>query len=128
MDDAKRTYHRLKLQARRRMRKEKRHVEDITVLADDSLDKHFFKRINRLYEVRRFVVAWTLLLMFIGFGAIWQVRGLDGFYLKLAPVSGGIYREGIIGSYTTANPLFAVSSADVAVAKLVFSGLFKIKL
>lgn len=126
MDDAKRTYHRLKLQARRRMRKEKRHVEDITVQADDSLDKHFFKRINRLYEVRRFVVAWTLLLMFIGFGAIWQVRGLDSFYLKLAPVSGGVYREGIIGSYTTANPLFAVSSADVAVAKLVFSGLFKI--
>jgi len=108
------------------MRKEKRHVEDISVLADDSLDKHFFKRFNRLYGVRRFVVSWTLLLIFIGFGAIWQVRGLDGFYLKLAPASGGVYREGIIGSYTTANPLFAVSSADVAVAKLVFSGLFKI--
>jgi len=126
VDDARRTYHRLRLKARRRVRKEKRHVEDITVLADDSLDKHFFKRINRLYEVRRFVASWTLLLLFIGFGAIWQVRGLDSFYLKLAPVSGGIYREGIIGSYTTANPLFAVSSADVAVAKLVFSGLFKI--
>lgn len=126
MDDARRTYHRLRLKARRRVRKEKRHVEDITESADDSLDKHFFKRINRLYEVRRFVTTWTLLLMFIGFGAIWQVRGLDSFYLKLAPVSGGVYREGIIGSYTTANPLFAVSSADVAVTKLVFSGLFKI--
>ena len=126
MDDARRTYHRLRLKARRRVRKEKRYVEDITVLADNSLDKHFFKRINRLNEVRRFVLSWTLLLMFIGFGAIWQVRGLDSFYLKLAPVSGGVYREGIIGSYTTANPLFAVSSADVAVSKLVFSGLFKI--
>lgn len=126
MDDAKRTYHRLKLRARRRIRKQKRQVEDITVLADDSLDKHFFKRFGRLYNVRRFVSAWTVLLLFIGFGAVWQVRGLDGYYLELAPVSGGTYREGMIGTFTTSNPLFAVASADIAVSKLVFNGLFRL--
>jgi hypothetical protein len=107
VDDAKRTYHRLKMNARRRLRKQKRQVESITEQADSSLEKHFFKRFARLYDVRRFVISWTLLLLFIGLGAIWQVRGLDSFYLELAPVSGGIYREGIIGGYTTANPLCA---------------------
>ncbi len=126
MNDAKRTYHRLKLRARRRVRRQKRQVEDITVLADNSLDKHFFRRLGRLYQVRRFVLSWTLLMMFIGFGAIWQVRGLDRFYMKLAPASGGIYREGLLGAFTTSNPLFAVSPADVSVSRLVFSGLFRL--
>lgn len=98
----------------------------MTEQADDSLNKHFFKRFGRLYGVRRFVFTWTALLLFIGLGAVWQVRSLDSFYLELAPVNGGVYREGIIGNYTTANPLFAVGSANVAVSKLVFSGLFKL--
>jgi peptide/nickel transport system substrate-binding protein len=126
VEDARRTYHRLKMNARRRIRRQKRQVENITVQADNSLERHFFKRISRLYEVRRFVVSWSLLLLFIGVGAIWQVKGLDKFYLELAPVSGGTYREGIIGSFTTANPLFSVGSADVAVSELVFSGLFRL--
>jgi peptide/nickel transport system substrate-binding protein len=126
VDDAKRTYHRLRMKARRRVRKQARQVNDITVAADDSLDKHVFKRFERLYNVRRFVTAWTLLVLFIGLGALWQVRGLDSFYLRLAPVSGGIYREGLLGHFTTANPIFSVGSADVAVSKLVFSGLLKL--
>jgi peptide/nickel transport system substrate-binding protein len=114
------------LRLRRKFRAQKRQVEGITVQADDTLDKHLFRRMGRLQRVQRFVITWTALLLFIGFGAIWQVKGLDKFYLELAPVGGGIYREGLIGSFTTANPLFATSSADVAVSKLVFSGLFKI--
>ncbi len=126
MDDAKRAYHRLKLQIRRRVRRQKKQVEDITVQADNSLDRHVFKRFNRLYDVRRFVFAWVALLFFAGFGAVWQVKGLDHFYLELAPVNGGVYREGILGNYTTANPLFAVGSANVSVSGLVFSGLFQL--
>lgn len=124
VDELKRTYHRLKMTVRRKMRRQKRQVEGISVQADDSLNRHIFKRFHHLYDVRRFVITWTLLVVFIGFGALWQVRGLDNFYLKLAPVSGGIYREGIIGAFTTANPLFAITSVDSSVSHLVFSGLF----
>lgn len=112
--------------ARRLFRYRKRQVEKVAAQADDTLDKHFFKRFSRLYQVRRFVISWTILLMFIGFGSIWQVRGLDKFYLELGPVAGGIYREGLLGTFTTANPIFAVDSVDLAVSKLVFSGLFKL--
>jgi peptide/nickel transport system substrate-binding protein len=62
----------------------------------------------------------------LGLGALWQVRALDKYYLETTPVAGGVYREGVIGTFTNANPLFATSSVDTSVSKLVFSGLFKI--
>jgi len=126
VNDAKQNYHRLKLKARRKFRKQKKQAEEVAVQADNSLEKLVFRRIPRLGNVKRFVSVWTLLVMLIGFGAIWQVRGLDKYYLTLKPADGGIYREGIIGSFTTASPLFAVGPTDVSVSKLVFSGLFQI--
>src|SRR3546814_8578870 len=47
------------------------------------------------------------------------------FRSSLQPVRGGLYTEGIIGSFTNANPLYATGAADTAVSRLVFSGLFK---
>lgn len=125
-DAAKRNYHRLKMKVRRNVRRQKKQVEEITVQADNSLDQHLFRRVSRLKHVRRFVATWTVLVLFIGFGAVWQVRGLDQFYLELVPSSGGTYREGMLGTFTTANPLFAVGGADVAVSRLVFNGLFRL--
>jgi peptide/nickel transport system substrate-binding protein len=126
VDDAKQTYRRLRMTARRKIRRQTKQVNEITQQADDSLNKLFFRRFGRLHGVRRFLVAWVLLVLFIGFGALWQVRGLDTFYLKLAPVNGGIHREGLLGHFTNANPIFAVGPADVSVSRLVFSGLLRL--
>ncbi len=126
VENAKRNYHRFRMRLRRKVRKQRHHVEDISVQADDMLDKHVFRRFGHLVGVRRFVAAWVLLVFFVGLGAIWQVKSLDSFYLELVPTSGGVYREGMIGSFTTANPLFAVNDVDSSVSRLVFSGLFKI--
>jgi len=124
VDNAKLIAHRLRLKLRRKVRRQKRQVEDMTLQADDSIDRLVFKRFGNLYKVRRFVLAWVVLTMFIGLGSIWQVRGLDRFYLEFVPADGGVYREGVIGTFTNANPLFAVTNVDVSVSKLVFSGLF----
>jgi peptide/nickel transport system substrate-binding protein len=123
---AKRQYHRMRMKLRRNVRRQKKQVELITEQADTSLEKYLFKRFNRLQYVRRFVITWSVLLILIGLGSAWQVRGLDNYYLELVPTSGGVYREGLIGTFTTANPLFAVGSADVSVSRLVFSALFKL--
>ena len=94
--------------------------------ADEELNRLFFRRFSRLQAVRRFVAVWTVLVLLLGLGALWQVRGMDSFYLTTAPIDGGVYREGIIGTFTNANPLFATTSVDTSVSKLIFSGLFKI--
>ncbi len=126
VENAKRSYHRFRMRLRRKVRKQRHQVEDISVQADDMLDKHVFRRVGHLKGVRRFVFSWVLLVSFVGLGAIWQVKSLDSFYLELVPASGGVYREGMIGSFTTANPLFAVNDVDSSVSRLVFSGLFKL--
>ncbi len=106
------------------MRRQRRQMEGAATQADYSINTLFFKRLWRLRYVRRFFFGWTALVVALAVGALWQVRALDQFYLTTVPANGGIYREGMIGSFTTANPLFAVSPADSSVSRLVFSGLF----
>lgn len=54
-----------------------------------------------------------------------QARALSPYYQTIQPAKGGIYTEGIVGRFTTANPLYATGSVDSSVSRLVFSGLMK---
>jgi peptide/nickel transport system substrate-binding protein len=112
------------LKARRAVRNQKRAVEQATALADDSIERLFLKRFSRLLRVRRFVLVWTGFVLLLSSGVFWQLGSLDTFYLKSSPVAGGTYREGIVGVFTNANPLFATSSVDSSISRLVFSSLF----
>lgn len=114
-----------KLRWRRRFRYRKRQVEDISSQAEDHLDRHFFRRLSRLADVRRFVISWVLLLILLIAIVILQIRGLGNYYLHTQPLPGGTYTEGILGSFTNANPLYATGSVDSDVARLVFAGLLK---
>jgi len=60
----------------------------------------------------------------IGGSVIIQTDSLSGYYQSLQPVRGGVYTEGILGDFTTANPLFSTGQVDSAITRLVFSGLF----
>lgn len=116
---------RIKLRARRIFKRQKKQAELAVGQADDQVEKLFLKRLGRLFAVRRFVLAWAVFVLLIGFGALWQTRTLDSFYLSSRPTTGGTYREGIVGVYSNANPLFASGPVDNSVSKLIFSGLFK---
>ncbi len=114
-----------KLRWRRRFRRSQKQVEDLGVQAEEQLEKNFFKRLSRLTKVRRFVTAWVLLFVFLIAGVLYQARGLGKFYLTPQPATGGIFTEGIVGTFTNANPIYASGSVDNSVARLVFAGLFK---
>ncbi|MBA2279229.1 hypothetical protein H0V99_02185 [Candidatus Saccharibacteria bacterium] len=113
-----------KLRWRRRVRRRQRQVEDIGSQTEENLDRHFFRRLGRLYEVRRFILAWLMLLVALIGAVVVQTRALGDYYLKIVPVAGGIYSEGILGTYTNANPIFATGDVDTAVSRLLFSSLF----
>ncbi len=112
-----------KLRWRRKVRRHQRQIEDIGSQTEESLDKHFFRRLGRLYEVRRFILAWILLVVALIGAIVVQTRALGDYYLQTVPVAGGIFSEGLIGSYTNANPIYASSEVDVSVSRLIFSGL-----
>ncbi len=114
-----------KLRWRRSFRRTYRQVEDFSVQAEEGLEQHFFKRLGHLLLVRRFVFTWLLLLLLLIGGSVYQLGQLSPYYQQLSPVPGGTYTEGIEGSFTNANPLYATSAADTAVTRLVFSGLMK---
>lgn len=113
-----------KLRFRRRIRLKRRQVEAIGVQAEEHLERNFFRRLEHLQDVRRFIVAWLLLLVLLAGCITVQMRALSGYYEVLQPVAGGSYNEGIVGSLTNANPIYATSSADQAVSRLIFAGLY----
>jgi peptide/nickel transport system substrate-binding protein len=114
-----------KLKWRRRFRRSKRQVEDLGVQAEEQLEQHLFRRLNRLASVRRFVVSWVFLFALLIAGVIYQITSLSQYYQTLRPAAGGVYTEGILGSFTNANPLYATGPVDSAVSRLIFDGLFK---
>ncbi len=114
----------VKLRWRRRYRRKRQQVQGAGQQAEQHLERHFFKRLNQLWGVRRFIVAWLLLVLLLIGGVILQIHNLGHYYQKSEPSPGGIYTEGILGAFTNANPLYATGTVDAAVTHLVFSGLF----
>ncbi len=112
-----------KLRWRRRVRRRQRQLEDIGSTTEEHLDRHFFRRLGRLYEVRRFLLSWVLLIVLLMGATVIQTRALGSYFQTIQPLAGGIYSEGIVGTFTNANPIFATNDVDSAVSRLVFSGL-----
>lgn len=112
-----------KLRFRRGMRLRQRQVVGIGEEAEQHLDQHFFKRLERLLPVRRFVAAWLALVILLISGVIVQTIALGGYYQQLVAAPGGVYSEGIVGEFSNANPIFAISAADKTISRLVFSSL-----
>lgn len=115
----------IKLKLRRIARKQQKQVEGMGTAADDQINRHFFKRLTRLVEVRRFVFGWIALVALLILVGILQFSALRDQFEKEVYVSGGIFNEGIVGTYTNSNPIYATSAVDSSVSKLVFAGLFK---
>lgn len=115
----------LRLRFRRRFHIGQKQVGSIGSQTEKGFDQHFVKRLGNLTApVRRFVGAWILLLVLL-IGALFvQNMDLSGYYQQLRPVPGGIYNEGILGTFTNANPLYAANDADTSISRLMFSGLF----
>lgn len=95
----------------------------MTESASTHIDRHIFRRLNNFAEVGRFLTAWVLLLVVLVSGVIYQTRGLSQYYLSTQSVEGGVVSEGMIGTYTNPNPIFASSTIDLSVSRLLFNSI-----
>ncbi len=114
-----------KLRFRRVFRRRKRQLSDAGEQADEHLERHVIRRLGHLWQVKRFVGLWVLVIVVLLGLVSWQTLALSGYYQHLLPAPGGVYREGVIGSFTNANPIYATSDVDESVSHLIFAGLFK---
>ena len=114
----------LKMRFRRRFKARQQQAGGLGKQAERSFERYVLKRLDRLPAVRRFVIGWMALLFVLLIGLVYQAFNLTHYYQKLLPVAGGSYREGILGTFSTANPLYATSDVDASVSKLLFASLF----
>lgn len=114
-----------KLRLKRVFRRRRRKVEELGQQADKNIERLLIRRFERLVSVRRFLFGWVALFVLMIFVGSIQIRSLSGYYQSLQPVEGGVFSEGLVGTFTTPNPLYANGAADAAVTKLVFSGLLR---
>ncbi|HLZ14598.1 MAG TPA: ABC transporter substrate-binding protein, partial [Candidatus Saccharimonadales bacterium] len=118
--DRKRAF---KLRFRRRLRMQRQQVGEFSSSAEQRLENDFFKRLERLGSVKRFVTSWMALVVLLVGCVVTQMLGLSGYYQQLVPAPGGTYTEGILGSFTSANPMYATGLVDTSVSRLLFAGL-----
>lgn len=110
---------------RRLYRRKHQQVEDVTTSAGKKFDTNFFARLERLLEVQRFVISWVFLLVLITVLTTLQTVMLNQYYLSTGSVAGGVYNEGMVGTYGNANPIYASGPVDSSLSHLLFAGLFK---
>lgn len=114
-----------KQRLKRRFKRRQKNALILGQQADQKIENLLIRRFDRLLSVRRFVILWTSLLLVLIMTGVYQARSLSAYYQSLQPVPGGLYTEGLVGSFTNASPLYATGAADTAASRLVFSGLFK---
>ncbi len=114
-----------RLRIHRVFRRRQKQVENATIYAGQQFDDNFIARVERLLDVKRFIFSWLLLAVLITVLTILQTVSLHQFYLSAGPVPGGVFNEGMVGTYSNANPIYATGTVDVSLSRLLFAGLFK---
>lgn len=114
-----RRFRRLKID-KSAIKKRARKLENVTVRHAHQFITHRWANVR---DVARHAAAWLIIIgLLIGL-AFFQSLWLRQSYTVETSGAGGTYAEGMIGRLETVNPLYASSSAEVSVSRLVFSGL-----
>lgn len=80
-------------------------------------------RISHVREVRLLILEWSLLVIAIIFLAIAQAYWYSESYAVETYTDGGTYTEGTLGEVNSLNPLFAQTSSEKTLSKLLFASL-----
>ena len=94
----------------------------------DKIGKHFSRlfvgRLQNAREVRLWVVEWVLLVIVVFLFAIVQIFWYSDAYETDAFVAGGDYSEATLGKVNSMNPLYATTSSERVLSKLLLANLF----
>ena len=93
----------------------------------DKVSKHFalmfVGRLQNAREVRLWIVEWVLLVVVVFLFALVQIFWYSDAYETEAYVAGGDYSEATLGKVNSMNPLYATTSSEKTLAKLLFANL-----
>lgn len=89
----------------------------------EHIQENLIKRLPHARRVRLLILEWCLLLIVITSLALTQAFWYTQSYSVQAYVDGGTYIEATIGNVNSLNPLFATTTSEKVLSKLLFSTL-----
>lgn len=89
----------------------------------EHIQENLIKRLPHARRVRLLILEWCLLIIVITSLALTQAFWYTQSYSVQAYVDGGTYIEATIGNVNTLNPLFATTTSEKVLSKLLFSTL-----
>lgn len=98
---------------------------DLQNQSTQHVKKHVLHRASRIVGVRRFMASWLLLVSLLCIATGATLLQIYSQSRASAPVDGGTYTEGLIGTINNLNPLFTSGTVDESISKLLFNGLFR---
>lgn len=81
-------------------------------------------RLDSLRQARRRILTWLILVGLVLAGMSVQLFAHQNVVMTSTGKAGGSFVEGAVGSIDTLNPLFASTSAEASVSRLIFSSLY----
>ncbi len=91
--------------------------------AGEHFDNFFVKRWRNLKSVRLWILEWGLLNLVVLLLAIVQICWYADAYRTTTFVDGGDYSEATLGQINSMNPLYANTSSEKTLARLLFANL-----
>lgn len=89
----------------------------------EHIKENFLKRLSHVRKIRLLVLEWVLLVIALILLAVSQSFWFGESYATDAYVDGGTYVEATLGRVNSMNPLFATTTSEKVLSKLMFATL-----
>lgn len=89
----------------------------------EHIKENFIGRLSHIKKIRLLVLEWTLLVIALILVGIAQAFWFGESYAVNTYVDGGTYIEATVGKINSLNPLFATTSSEKVLSKLMFATL-----
>lgn len=89
----------------------------------ERIQENFIQRLSHIKNVKLLVFEWILLVLALIMLAMTQAFWFSGSYAEDVFISGGTYTEATIGRVNSMNPLFATTTSEKVLSRLMFATL-----
>ena len=89
----------------------------------EHIKENFIARLGNVKKIRLLVLEWGLLVVVLILLSVAQAFWFGESYAVNTYVDGGTYIEATIGRVSSMNPLFATTSSEKVLSKLMFATL-----
>ena len=89
----------------------------------EHIKENLIERVSHIQNIRLLILEWSLLVAALIMLAITQAFWSNSSYASDVFVDGGTYAEATIGRVNSMNPLFATTSSEKILSKLMFATL-----